>query len=141
MDPGKLEKAPIHNLDAERSVGFTNYELSMRGTNQLMCAYLSQVKAKSADLIENCPSGSFVVYRKIIKPGGRIPEIMDACNRRQQALTQEGLQNKEIANVAMDRRRNNDLEVLKTMGGPFTSSDQVDIFVDSPDIEDVKKSE
>ena len=31
MNPEKLENAPIHNLDAERSVGFVNYEFSRRG--------------------------------------------------------------------------------------------------------------
>ena len=35
MDTQKLEKAPIHNLAAERSVGFVNYELSTRGVKQL----------------------------------------------------------------------------------------------------------
>ena len=30
MDQAKLEKAPIHNLSAERSVGFLNYELKLR---------------------------------------------------------------------------------------------------------------
>ena len=47
MNDQKLEKAPIHNLNAERSVGFINYELHRRGAKQLACASSSQVKAKS----------------------------------------------------------------------------------------------
>ena len=39
MDPVKFEQAPIHNLDAERRVGFINYELGKRGAEQLMCAH------------------------------------------------------------------------------------------------------
>ncbi|KAK6168680.1 hypothetical protein SNE40_019871 [Patella caerulea] len=55
-----IKKAPIHNLNAERSVGFINYELGRRGTKQLASASACQVKAKSADLIEKRPSGSFL---------------------------------------------------------------------------------
>ena len=45
MDTQKLEKAPIHNPAAERSVGFVNYELSTRSAKQLGSASASQVKA------------------------------------------------------------------------------------------------
>ena len=44
MDQAKLEKAPMHNLSAERSVGFLNYELKLRGTTQLASASSAQVK-------------------------------------------------------------------------------------------------
>ena len=49
MNKEKLEKAPIHNLAAERSVGFVNYELSTRVAKQLASASSAQVKAKAAD--------------------------------------------------------------------------------------------
>ena len=53
MDPTKLDKAPIHNLAAERNFGFVKYELSRRGAEQLGCAASSvQVKAKASDLID-----------------------------------------------------------------------------------------
>ena len=43
MDQEKLMQAPIHNLAAERSVGFVNYELSRRGSSQLAAASAAQV--------------------------------------------------------------------------------------------------
>ena len=72
MNPDKLDKAKIHNLAAESSIGFVNYELSGRGSKQLAAASSAgasaQVKAvKSADLTENRPSGSFRDYSSIGK--------------------------------------------------------------------------
>lgn len=78
MDAAKLEQAPIHNLFAERSVGFVNYELKRRGATQLAGASSTQVKAKVVDLIEKRESGAFKLYRNVTKAGGKIPEIMKA---------------------------------------------------------------
>ena len=41
MDQDKLEGAPVHNLDAERSVGFINYEI--RASKQLSSASSTKV--------------------------------------------------------------------------------------------------
>ena len=65
MNPDKLDKAPIHILAGERSVWFVNYELSGRGSKQLAATSSAQVKAKSADLPENRPSGSSRYYSRI----------------------------------------------------------------------------
>ena len=51
-DSSKLDQAPVHNIAAERSVGFINYELSRRGARELQCASSAQVKCKSSDLTE-----------------------------------------------------------------------------------------
>jgi hypothetical protein len=139
MDVQKLDQAPVHNLDAERSVGFVNYELCRRGAKHFGCASSSQVKAKASDLIEQFPSGSFQKFVKVVKKGGKIPEIMLAWNSKQDELRKKGLQDKEISNVAVDRRRNKDLETLKSMGGPFTSSTQVDQYLQNPDLEELVK--
>lgn len=57
MNVEKLENAPIHNLSAERSVGFNNYSLRHRGATEIACASSYQVKAKAEDLIDLQPSG------------------------------------------------------------------------------------
>ena len=141
MDPGKLEKAPIHNLNAERSVGFVNFELSRRGAKQLGSASTAQVKAKSTDLVDRRQSGSFRSYGSVVRKGGKLPEIMMAWNARQDELKKQGLQDKEIANVAVDRRKNKDLDKLKRMGGPFTSAAAVDEYVADTNNEHHKKVE
>jgi len=139
MDKQKLEKAPIHNLDAERSVGFVNYELSRRGAKQLKSASAAQVKAKSVDLIEKRQAGSFRSYRHLVKKGGKIPEILLAWHEKQAELKKRGMDDKEIANLAVDRRRNKDLSALKAVGGPFTSSTEVDDYVAANDVDESTK--
>ena len=111
MDSQKLESAPIHNLDSERAVGFVNYELKQRGAKYLKCASTVQVKAKSQDLIEARSSGSFREYGKVANY--KIPAIMKDWDEQQKYLQKQGLTAREIANLALDNRRNNDLTELK----------------------------
>ena len=137
MNVQKLEHAPIHNLNAERSVGFINYELHRRGAKQLSCASSSQVKAKSADLIDQQPSGSYSYYKKIASD--QIPEIIKKWNTKQEILVEKGLEQKQAANVTVDKRRNRDLQELKEQGGPFTNSEEVELYVNDSEIsEDIK---
>jgi len=137
MDSEKLESAPIHNLDSERAVGFISYELKHRGAKNLKCASTVQVKAKSQDLIESQSSGSFREYGNIAK--FTIPAIMKAWDEQQKRLQQQGLSDKEIANLALDKRRNNDLNELKKHGGPFTKDSDVDELLKSNMTEDEKQ--
>ena len=44
MDQAKLAHTPVLNLDAERSVGFVNYELKQRGAKELGTVSRAQVK-------------------------------------------------------------------------------------------------
>jgi hypothetical protein len=52
---------------------------------------------------------------------GRIPAIIDAWDKKQKELIERWMQSKEVANIAVDRRRIGDLETLKELGGPFTA--------------------
>ena len=52
MDQAKLKKAPINNLDAERSVGSINYDLTIRGAKNLSSASANHVIGKSSSLTE-----------------------------------------------------------------------------------------
>jgi len=106
MNQKRLENAPINNLDSERSVAFINYELTQRGSHHLQSASTAQVKAKSQDLTEKLPSGSFGKYTTKAKI--EIPTILKNWNEKQKQLKEEGLQAKEIANIALDKRRNKD---------------------------------
>ncbi|KAK6171675.1 hypothetical protein SNE40_018117 [Patella caerulea] len=138
MDTQKLERAPIHNLDAKRSVGFVNYELKRRGAKELNAASSAQVKAKASDLIEARPSGSFKDYREIGTV--KIPEILAAWNTRQSELMAQGLAEKEVSNLSVDKRRTSDLDKLKILGGPFTSIGEVDDYIANTDIQETVKS-
>jgi len=139
MDSAKLDEAPIHTLTAERSVGFINYELQRRGAKQLSSASSVQVKSKSADLIDKQPSGSYKKYKGLVTGGGKVPEIMTEWNKKQGELIKQGLQKKEIANVFVDKRRIRDLEQLKVLGGPFTASEHVDLYIQKGNINEHTK--
>ena len=51
-DMEKLDKVPVHNLGEERSVGYVNYELHIRGKRHLECVSKKMILKKSADILE-----------------------------------------------------------------------------------------
>ena len=70
----------------------------------------------------------------MVGKGGKLPEIMLACNKKQEELKKQGLQDKVIANLAVDRCKNKDLDALKSTGSPFTSfQDSVDYLASDTD--------
>ena len=128
MDQDKLHSAPINNLDAERSVGSINYELSIRGAKHLESASSAHVLAKSSHLIEGKPIEK--KFRQMERQKV-MPAIVEEWERQQAKLSKDGLSAKELANRATDQRRNADLQKLKTLGGPFSSSAEVKLFAAS----------
>ena len=115
MNQDKQEGAPVHNLDAKQSVGSINYELSIRGSKQFSSASSTQVKRVAHDLIDNTVPGSYKEYSKVAKYV--IPELCLNWAAKQGDLKKKGLVDKEIANVALDRRKTKDLEKLNAWVG------------------------
>ena len=122
-----LTDVPIHNLAEERSVGFINYELKVRGAQQLKRASDTLVKKKSSDLLATS-SLNFADYRL---PAKELKEMRLKWNSRQEELAKERLSKKEMANISVERTKCQDLEVLKKAGGPFTTPSQVNSFLTS----------
>ena len=58
---------------------------------------------------------------------------------RQQDLKKQSLQDKKIVNLAVDKKRNEDLDALKAMGVPFTTADAVDEYTAATDIDEGTK--
>ena len=58
---------------------------------------------------------------------------------KQGELLKKGMDSKEAENVLLDKRHHADLNILKEKGGPFTKSDEVDIFLARVDITDADK--
>ena len=61
----KLNRAAIHNLNEERSVGFINYEIHIRGKQCLESASKKMVINRSIDLLETSEP---VKIKKFWKP-------------------------------------------------------------------------
>ena len=64
-------------------------------------------------------------------PDGDVTKLMEDWKQKQEELAAEGLDAKTEANLGTDRQRNNDLDTLKSMGGPFTTAADVDTFLSS----------
>ena len=135
-DISVLNQAPVSNMDGERQVGRINYELSIRGGRELATASSSIVKSQSFDLIETKDLSSFTEFRKL---SSKVNTLVEAWKADQENVDDEKLSKKEKDNLNVDVRRNKDLAVLKKVGGPFTSSDEVRKFVDDTDIEESEK--
>ena len=65
----KLNKVEIHNLGEERSVGYINYELQIRGKANLECASKQMILNKGRDLIKSQD------LSKLKKPAQKIKEL------------------------------------------------------------------
>ena len=132
-----LDKAPTGNIDAERQVGRVNYELSIRGTKNLKAASASSVKSVSSDLLRDQDPSTMSKFRKI---SGKVKEFVDKWNKQQNDVLKGKMSAKEIENLKIDQRRNNDLIVLKAVGGPFTKSADVKAYMQDGNITDSEKN-
>jgi hypothetical protein len=92
LEIDKLDNASVHNLAEERSVGFLNHEISIRGKRNLEAASKKMVLNKSADLVFN-NSGDF---RKFTETAKQIKEIKLEWNKKMQALEKEGYAKQDL---------------------------------------------
>ena len=71
-------------------------------------------------------------YKAFFGSAKLVNKLVLQWNKRQQELLRQGLEKKYIEALATDKRKNTDLEWLKTQGGPFTRPEEVDTFLLSP---------
>ena len=75
----KLQQAPVHNLNEERSVGFVNYEIQIRGKKYLDVVSRKLVANKSMDILQAADQHDLKKYRK---PAKVIKEIKIEWSKR-----------------------------------------------------------
>jgi hypothetical protein len=92
----KLNKAQIHNLNEERSVGFINYELSIRGKNNIEAASKKMVINKNIEILKNINPKDISNFRK---PASQIREIKAEWKERIQCHKKESYTEKEKARL------------------------------------------
>ena len=127
LDIGKLDKAPINNIPAERLVGAVNYELETKGP-YLQTASSAIVKGKAYDLIELKAADEFRDYTSVVP---KVNKVIENFKKEQEALLESGMSKQEIDNLKIDKRRLDDLEKLVNVGGPFRKSEQVRVYMES----------
>ena len=111
------------NLGEERNVGFLNYELDIRGKQNLEAASCKMVLNKSADLISKSVE-SFKTFRK---PAAAIKEIRLAWNKKMKEMEEKGFSKADLKNKNLEKTKLEDIDFLgkQVTPGPFTTSDDV----------------
>ena len=102
LEASQLENVPINNIAEERSVGYVNHELKVRGPQGFNKASDSLMKSKSIDLIQGLPSGSFNDFRQTSK---KIKVLKLQWSQKQKELSKERLNDKELANINLERKK------------------------------------
>ena len=133
-----MENAPIDNLPSERSVGYINHELTIRGAKQIKAASKVLVKGKGIKLIEGKPFEKNK-YIKLTEKGGKMYSILQKWDEKQYEIRKSGVDQKSILNLSMDKQRHDDLAKLKSLGGPFTNAKEVELYMCSK-ISDTEKN-
>ena len=133
----ELDKVAIHNLEQERSVGFVNYELGIRGKRNLECSSKKMVLNKSADLLSD--SRKLKSFRK---PSLAIKEIKLKWNTKMKAYEEKGFSEKEALNLKEEASKIKDLDFLKkqTPPGPFTTSNEVTTYMANDNLTNNEKN-
>ena len=122
----KLNKTTVHNLAEERSVGSINNELKNRGKGNLECASRKLILNKSFDLLEKRQSKDYLKFRK---PAQAVSALKADWKDKMQSMEIGAFAEKEKVNMHLDSVRYKDLEFLKSKGGPFTTLEEVEIFM------------
>ena len=123
-----LDKVMVHNIGEERNVGLCNFEVSLRGKENLTSVSRKMILNRSADLIDEREPGDFKNFRK---EAAAIKEINLKWNKKMQELEAKGYSEKERVNSKKEATKIKDLDFLKsqTMAGPFTSKEEVQAFM------------
>ena len=124
----KLNNTAVHNLNEERSVGFINYEVQIRGKQCLESASKMMVINKSSDLLQNADPKEMKQFRK---PAQEIKEIKMQWKQMVQAHQAEAYSEKENACLKEESTKYDLLEKLKKeeFPGPFTNVDEIQRYL------------
>ena len=89
-------KATIHNLNKERSVGFINYDIAIRGKQYLEAASHKMIINKSSDLLGQMDASDI---NKFSKPAKAIKEIKLKLKKNIELYAKEAYSKKEKASL------------------------------------------
>ena len=108
----QLNQVQIHSLSEEQSVGFVNYELDIRGKQNLESVSSKMVLNKSDDLaIKNSSD-----FRKYRKPAVEIKELKFRWNQKMKELEESGFSRKDIISTNTEHQKLDDLDFLRKQG-------------------------
>lgn len=123
-----IDQVQIHNLGEERSVGFINFELDIRGKQNLEAVSRKMVLNKSADLTKNLTD-----FRRFRKPLAEIKEFKVEWKKKMKIMEEAGYSKNENKSITVEKTKLEDLEFLQkqSLPGPLTTSEKVTEFMES----------
>jgi len=135
----KLNKASIHNRNEERSVGFINYEFSIRGKQNLESASRKMLINKSIDIALKVEPSQISKFRK---PAQERKEIKIEWRKKVKEHELNLYTEKERIMVRDESTKYELLSTLKkeTIPGPFTSPEEVDYYIKNNNEKEKKRN-
>ena len=79
-------------------------------------------------------------YVKMAAKDGEVVEIMKKWNESQQQMKENGMEVKEMSNLLEENKRHADLTKLVSLGGPLTTIDKVDKFMEDVTMKEEDKN-
>ena len=95
----KLNQAPVHKLNEERSAGWVNHEINIRGKKHLELVSRITVINKSVDLLHKA---DLTELKKYIKPAAEIKQVKIQRAEKIKQHSEKGYTVKEAANLKAD---------------------------------------
>ena len=115
---------PVHNILEERNVGSIGYELNIRGLKNISNASRKHVLNRSQDLLYGDRG-----FHKFIKEAASIKDIKLVWTEKMRDLQTAGYAANDLLNLKKQNALNQDLNFLKTCGGPFTSKQEISAYI------------
>ena len=121
-----IDKTIINNLQMERACG--DHDHRFKKKCDVPAVSRGTVLKYTTDLRDTDDKGGF---RKMTSVVQTIEDVRAEWNARQQQLAEIVLSVKEAQNLRVENRKLDILSSLKAQGGPFTSSDEIDAYLES----------
>ena len=133
IDPELLKKAAINNISSEQAAATINYVLGIRGRTQLDADSSGFMKDKNYDQIDQKPAEEFLKHRKQV---GAVNQLVNDWKQKQSELQESGL---DMKHSASEKRKLSDLQKLNLLGGPLTTSSEVDEIAHCSSLTELQK--
>jgi hypothetical protein len=129
----------IHNLNEERSVGFINYEISIRGKQNLESASQKMIINKGIDIALKADPSEISKFKKQAQA---IKEVKIEWRKKVKEHQENKYGEKERIRLKDESIKYDLLSSLKkeTMSGPFTSPEEIDNYINNSDEEENQKN-
>ena len=126
---GDIDSTPINNLEQERQCGDIDHRLKKKAS--LNASSRGAVLKGTLKLIDDSDRNFRRMSNKTVQ---NIRVLKAQWSERQLTLKQAGLTSKEAQRLHVEVRKLNILEQLRNEGGPFTSTEEVDEYLQNADI-------